>query len=218
MDTSGSGTLEPEKLRPLIRSAAEITEEDLDKAVGVLGANADDVVSFDQFKEWWDSTWSDNEQELMIQKILMCDLKGVLQAMNDTLSLETYRDVVRSLEKAIPSSKLRKYVLSNLKAVTREKNIPSVEWKCAVSNLLDDIESVEDFPLEGVQTFKKPVMFIGGANSSYITRDVEPSIKRFFPNSSIHIIKDADHFVYVDKPRKVAVRVHRYLNKIASRH
>ncbi len=54
--------------------------------------------------------------------------------------------------------------------------------------------------VEGPQPFEKPALFIKGGKSEAIAKSDEPDIRRLFPHSRIHTIREAGHWVHADAP------------------
>jgi len=215
IDADGSGTLECDEVRDLVHKLrGNISEEDLLQTVKNMDIDGDGVVGFDDFATWWqkNATKHDILRDILMNERPSSYFKGILEAMMEAASssMETRKDVDVSLRNKIPNVRLRKYVLSNLTRCT-VNGTPKVKWKCAINYLLDDIEAIEDFPLEGTKAFTKRAMFIGGADSRYITEECHSEIGRLFPNAPICMVRGAHHFVYVDKPGRVAKLIYNCL-------
>jgi haloalkane dehalogenase len=52
--------------------------------------------------------------------------------------------------------------------------------------------------------FKKPVLIIFGEDDPYLNKDVAKAFHRLFATSELHLIKNASHYVQIDKPEDVA--------------
>lgn len=57
------------------------------------------------------------------------------------------------------------------------------------------------FPFDAsfTATFEKPALFIRGTRSHYVTDDMVPTIRRFFPNFQLEDI-DSGHWVVSEQP------------------
>jgi len=55
-----------------------------------------------------------------------------------------------------------------------------------------------------LKTFKPPVRIIFGDDDPYLNRGVAKEFHRLYGDSELFLIKDAGHFVQVDKPKQVA--------------
>ena len=69
--------------------------------------------------------------------------------------------------------------------------------------LRDEVKKREQKKNE-LQQFKKPVRIIFGNDDPYLNAGVAQVFHQTFPNSELFLIKEAGHFVQVDKPKKVA--------------
>ena len=55
-----------------------------------------------------------------------------------------------------------------------------------------------------MKAYPKKVKIIFGENDKYLNKHVAKQFHEIFPNSELHLIKDARHFVQMDKPEEVA--------------
>ena len=69
--------------------------------------------------------------------------------------------------------------------------------------LLEEIEKRRD-KTEQLKTFQPPVKIIFGNNDPYLNSGVAKDFHEIFPNSELHLIENAGHFVQIDKPEQVA--------------
>ena len=54
-----------------------------------------------------------------------------------------------------------------------------------------------------LKSFNKPVQIIFGAEDKYLNIGVAKEFKKTFPNSDLHIVKNAKHFIQMDKPKEI---------------
>ena len=95
----------------------------------------------------------------------------------------------------IPDDNLRAHVLTNL-----DRKGESYSWKCNVEALSQSIHELRHLPTIE-RTFDKDTVFIGGANSLYITKERHKLIKENFPRAEIEMLDNCGHWVHHDQPR-----------------
>ncbi|MBV1908110.1 MAG: alpha/beta hydrolase [Kangiellaceae bacterium] len=69
--------------------------------------------------------------------------------------------------------------------------------------LTDEVNQRREM-LPKMKVFSKPVKIIFGAEDPYLNAEVAKEFHSLFPNSELHLIKSACHFVQLDKPEEVA--------------
>jgi pimeloyl-ACP methyl ester carboxylesterase len=123
----------------------------------------------------------------------------------NTLKSRTQADEI--LKNYIPEQGIRLFLLKNLK----RKSADSFEWKINLPVIREQIDQV-GAALPVSSTVEVPTLFIRGSNSDYITRDDLPLISQQFPNSSVHTIAEAGHWVHSDAPELLLKEVSAFLN------
>ncbi|XP_022902821.2 sn-1-specific diacylglycerol lipase ABHD11-like [Onthophagus taurus] len=120
----------------------------------------------------------------------------------------TARNIVeKQLKSKIKSKETREFLLMNLISAPNG----SYKWKCNYKVLQQNVHKVIDFPeLKG--KFEKPVLFIAGSESDYVTKEEEPSIKAHFPNYNLIYIEGAGHNVHTEKPKEFIEFCTKYLD------
>lgn len=111
------------------------------------------------------------------------------------------------LSKFVEDQGTRMFLLKNLYWETKEK----LSLRLNLKVLKETIEEVGAELPPGFK-FLKPTLFIKGGKSNYITKEDEPLIKQHFPNSEIHIIPNAGHWVHAEKAKDFYDNVQRFLS------
>ena len=115
----------------------------------------------------------------------------------DFSKVKTREDVDIQLSSFVKSSKVRNFLLKNIR---RERdNIFS--WKINVPVLIKELPSVLeglDPKIAGITGF--PVLFVKGGNSDYLLDEDFPEIKNFFPTAEFITIPDAGHWLHAEQP------------------
>ncbi|MFC0261466.1 alpha/beta fold hydrolase [Fontibacter flavus] len=96
-----------------------------------------------------------------------------------------------------------------LKSLGRDENGKFI-WKINLPVITEKIGNVGE-ELKSATPFEKPTLFMGGANSDYITEKDKEEIERLFPNSHVIYIKDAGHWLHAEQPAAVIETVKAFL-------
>lgn len=96
-----------------------------------------------------------------------------------------------------------------LKSLGRDENGKFI-WKINLPVITEKIANVGE-ELKSGTPFEKPTLFMGGANSDYITEKDKEEIERLFPNSHVIYIKDAGHWLHAEQPAAVIETVKAFL-------
>lgn len=93
---------------------------------------------------------------------------------------------------------IRQFLLKNLKRNDQD----GFEWKLNLSVISRNIERIGE-AVNDSRPVSKPVLFVGGEKSDYITEEDSASIKKIFPQSKIVMISDAGHWVHAEQPEQL---------------
>ncbi|XP_018416736.1 PREDICTED: protein ABHD11 [Nanorana parkeri] len=97
------------------------------------------------------------------------------------------------LRATVEEASVRQFLLTNL--VQENENF---KWRVnleAIANHLQDLFHFPDFQ----EPYPGPVLFLGGANSPYISSENYPEIERLFPCANIEYIEGAGHWVHAER-------------------
>lgn len=72
-------------------------------------------------------------------------------------------------------------------------------WQHNLAVLKKEMLNIVGWPVMS-EMFKGPTLFVGGANSFYITKDHRDAINAAFPEAKITHIKNAGHWLHVEQP------------------
>lgn len=148
------------------------------------------------------------EHASMVQRVLVVDIAPVsyehtflpyVQAMQDLnlAGLERRDDVDAALNKRIPDTDIRRFLLQNL--VFRDQHF---DWRVNLAALARSANELTAFPEFKGQRFDGPALFVHGADSPYVQPQYRPVIERLFPRASIVAVPGAGHWVHVDQPAR----------------
>lgn len=129
----------------------------------------------------------------------------------DLAQIKSRGEADKALSSFIPADGLRAFVLTNLQL---DKKAKQFKWRCNLDVLRRSITDIMDFPLpSNMVLYSGPTLFLGGAESSYITdAHIEP-IENLFPGALVEHIAGAGHFVHVDQPRLVGERIASFIEQ-----
>jgi len=94
---------------------------------------------------------------------------------------------------SIPELSYRQFLLQNLQLKEGQYS-----WRIDLDVFYRTADNIIAFPsVEGIKPFKGKTLFIMGGNSTYTDKT---SINISFPDAEISTIKDANHWLHIDKP------------------
>jgi len=70
--------------------------------------------------------------------------------------------------------------------------------------LVEETEARRSTAVKKLGAFKKPVEIIFGEDDPYLNSGVAKAFYTLFPNATLHLVKDAAHYVQIDRPQEVA--------------
>ncbi|XP_075052716.1 sn-1-specific diacylglycerol lipase ABHD11 [Mixophyes fleayi] len=99
------------------------------------------------------------------------------------------------LSATVQESSVRQFLLTNL---VQEND--HFKWRVNLEAIANHLPDLLDFP-EFHTTYPGPALFLGGANSPYISSENYPDIERLFPCASVEYIQGAGHWVHAEQTR-----------------
>ncbi len=140
----------------------------------------------------------DNDDNLIINSLLDMNL--------DLIKSRGEADVV--LSKHIHQKFLRSFLLQNLELVDGK-----YKWTINLKAIKKSLNNLKKFPtINNINKFDKEVLCIYGGKSNYVKEDYFKTFKKFFSNIFFHKIKDADHFLHIEKPLEFYEASNKFLN------
>ena len=150
--------------------------------------------------------------QCLINRLVIVDIAPVsyqhshfelIQAMQ-TLPLariSTRQDADQLLAPAIPTSKLRQFLLQNLIIENRQ-----ARWRINLPAIEKQMTLLTGFPFKE-ENFDAPTLFLCGSQSDYVSMVDLPIIKKFFPQAVTQSIDNASHWLHVERPDEVATAI-----------
>jgi len=105
-------------------------------------------------------------------------------------------EVDEQLADAVPDPGVRAFLLQNLVL-----DPGGARWRVNLPVLEAAMETISGFPEvpDGMQ-FNKPVLFVAGERSDYLSPSQEPIVRRLFPQADVTVVPGAGHWVHAEKP------------------
>jgi pimeloyl-ACP methyl ester carboxylesterase len=126
------------------------------------------------------------------------EFEGYIEAMKaidlGTLASRSAADV--ALLDAVPSPMVRGFLLQSLR-----RNDDGWDWLLNLDVLGRDLDLITDWPeLGDVSPYDGPVLWVGGADSSYVAPEHVAAMDRLFPTNRRVTVKGAGHWVHSERP------------------
>ena len=127
----------------------------------------------------------------------------------DVDALRSHGDADRALAQDVDQPYLRGFLLQNLR---RDRDTKTFHWQPNLHLLRRDLEAITgDIPHQD-RTFDRPVLWMAGGRSDYITPELAPAMRQLFPRTIQVTIKDAGHWVHSQQPESFVETVRYFLS------
>ncbi len=139
-----------------------------------------------------------------VRRILVADMAPVaydhshsplIDAMKsmDLTTIKTRREADAALAPLVKDAGTRAFLIHGLKTGDQPK------WKNNLEVLDANMDNITGWP-KFSGSYTGPALFVGGENSDYINEDAREAIRQYFPAAKVIMIKDAGHWLHVEKP------------------
>jgi len=130
----------------------------------------------------------------------------------DLDALTNRDDADQALRAAVSSRMVRSFLLQSL---VREGADGGWRWRLNLDLLDRDLGELRGFPAppRGA-SFDGPVLWIAGANSTYVLPEDRPHMDALFPATRLVTIKDAGHWVHSEQPDVFLETLRRFLERV----
>lgn len=129
----------------------------------------------------------------------------------DLASLPDRRAADEILRTAIPNPTTRAFLLQNLD----RESAGGWRWLANLPLLRAGLARLAGWP-ETNDQWAGPVLWLVGQQSDFVSRQAEPAMRRYFPETHLVEIPDAGHWVHADQPRAVAAAIAGFLARLES--
>jgi esterase len=127
---------------------------------------------------------------------------GVINAIKriELDRIPSRKEVEEQLRFSLHDEGTVQFLLKNLYRIEQPGEIKKLAWRFNINAIEKNIEAIgEAMPAEAV--FNKPVLFVRGEKSGYVTDDDEPLIRKHFPMAKFKTIAGAGHWVHAENPK-----------------
>ncbi len=132
-------------------------------------------------------------------------LAHLIEAMRRVDPSRVQRRADAAAQLGIEDPALRAFLLQSL-------DIREGRWRLNLDVLAAEMERITGFPpVEG--RFEEPVLFLSGAESSYVRPEHRSRIRRLFPAARFAKIPGAGHWLHAERPREFEAAVRAFLNR-----
>lgn len=139
------------------------------------------------------------------------EFAGYIEAMCglDLETLSNRADADAALAPAVPNETVRSFLLQNLR-----RDGDSWRWQANLAGLGRDLAEISSWPTDrlGDAAYPGPVLWMGGANSDYITEAYAPAMDRLFPRNRRVTLKNAGHWLHSEQPEVFLEVLERFLD------
>ena len=111
----------------------------------------------------------------------------------DLSKIEKRSEAITALAEQIEDPALHSFFTQSLDLKNRR-------WKLNLDVLEQEMPRIIGFPKID-KRFDKATLFLSGADSTYVTREMRPQIKALFPTARFAKIPNAGHWLHADQPR-----------------
>lgn len=138
----------------------------------------------------------EHRHQNVIKGLSSLNLKLIKNRKDAQLSLSTYIDEVGT----------QSFLLKSL----YQDEHKCWHWRFNLHQIIKDYPQLSKWPLSGKLVFDRPVLFIKGENSDYITAKHQASIMQQFPKAQAKIV-NAGHWLHAEKPQVVNSLITKHL-------
>jgi pimeloyl-ACP methyl ester carboxylesterase len=130
----------------------------------------------------------------------LTQFEGYIAAMRglDLRSLSRRADADAALAEAVPDPTVRGFLLQNLRG-----DGDDWRWQVNLDVLAADLAEIGGWPedrLASTPPYRRPVLWIAGGRSDYVTPAYAEAMDRWFPTNRLVTIKQAGHWVHAEQP------------------
>lgn len=146
----------------------------------------------------------------------MGEFSGYIEALRgmDLASLQQRADAEEALAASVRNETVRAFLLQNLRREKQADGTDGWRWQVNLDGLHDSLALIGAWPedrLAGTPPYRGPVLWVGGADSSYVTDAYAPAMDRWFPQNRRVTIKNAGHWVHSEQPEVFTEVLRRFL-------
>jgi len=115
----------------------------------------------------------------------------------DFYGITSREDIDEILAKSIPESRIRQFLLKNIKRSKENEYSWSLNIKTIKTELINIMDGLNESQQE-ITGF--PILFLKGENSDYILNEDEKVIQKIFPYADLETMPNAGHWMHAEQP------------------
>ena len=135
---------------------------------------------------------------------------GYIETMRslDLAGLASRADAEEALREAVPNPVVRSFLLQNLR-----RTDDGWHWQLNLELLGESMDGLTGWPADrlGETSYDGPVLWVGGADSDYISDEHAGEMDRRFPRNRRVLVKGAGHWVHSEQPEVFLEVLRRFL-------
>jgi esterase len=159
----------------------------------------------------------------LVERLCVVDVSPV-----STAEISSFEDYVRGLRSIdltrltdrasadaqlvpyVPQAQIRSFLLQNL----RREQPPARGWRWQMNLKLmgDELATMGSWPELDTEPYPGPVLWLAGAESSYIQPGYAPAMRALFPRVQLVRVKGAGHWLHSDQPAIFLATMRRFLH------
>ncbi len=159
--------------------------------------------------------WLALTQPQRVQKMVIVDIAPVNYQHDFSSVLNAFAAV--PLERISSRREVDQYLSEYLSEPDLLQNLQlkngRYQWRLNLEVIKTAIKEITGFPDTGnITPFEKRVLFVGGGQSDYLSRDYHAQTWKLFPLASFSTIKQAGHWLHAEQPEQFMALIKPYLN------
>jgi pimeloyl-ACP methyl ester carboxylesterase len=121
--------------------------------------------------------------------------------------LSTRREADEWMAQHLQQFELRQFLLQNL-----QRRDGRFHWRLNLNTIKQTMQAITSFPdTRELKSFDKRVLFVGGGQSDYLSRERQQQTRQLFPMASFSMIKNAGHWLHAEQPELFLALIEHYL-------
>lgn len=119
----------------------------------------------------------------------------------DLARVERRADADRLLTESIPDTRVRGFLLQNLRPADDSSPDagPAWRWQANLDLLRGELDVLGGFPGMDAE-FARPTLWLAGERSGYVRPEHETEMRRLFPKTVLVTVKGAGHWIHSERP------------------
>lgn len=127
----------------------------------------------------------------------------------DLENISSRQEADTALEKDIPDTEVRQFLLQNLKSVDGQ-----YQWRLNLTAIQKAAAQISGFPADlDASESSYPVLLIGGENSEYFQKEHVNAAVALFPTAHVVAMSNAGHWLHIEKAEQFSDLIADYVSR-----